>query len=73
MNGIRSWPHIFACKNKMLMAIKLNYESPRTRVFAVSTEGIICGSPIEQSLHFGDEGASGFLDDDNYFDGGLFG
>ena len=56
----------------MLMAIKLNYESPRTRVFAVSTEGIICGSPIEQSLHFGDEGASGFIDDDNYFDGGLF-
>ena len=34
---IRSWPHIFVCKKKMLMAVKLNYESPSTRVFAVST------------------------------------
>lgn len=55
------------------MEHKETYQSPQTEVFEVKTEGVICGSPLEQTLRFGDnDGSNGIIDDGNYFYGGSF-
>ena len=51
------------------MKLKESYKSPELFSIDLKSEGIICSSTY---MEFGSDNASGFIGDENLFDGGEF-